>query len=252
MYNRASADLNGNPWSKDKAVIWWDSLAVDKATGKLGKWVGNDVPDFKATVAPNAVDGIFIGSRPFIMRPDCLGGLFAAMNEGPLPEHYEPWDTPLTKNPFSGQILNPVIKIWRPKEKGTPDKYPIVATTYRVSEHWQAGAMTRNIPWLAELFPDMFVEMGEDLAEQKGIKNGDQIIVESARGSVKAYAMVTNRFKAFEIEDRVIHEVGLPWHFGYQGIATGDIANKLTPHIGDGNTMMPEYKAFLVNLRRAI
>lgn len=252
LYNRASADLKGNPWSKDKAVIWWDPLAVDEATGKLGKWVGYDVPDFKGTVAPNAEDGIFIGSRPFIMRPDCLGGLFAAMNEGPLPEHYEPWDTPLTKNPFSSQFLNPVVKVWRPEEKGTPDKYPIVATTYRVSEHWQAGAMTRNIPWLAELFPNMFVEIGEDLAEQNGIKNGDEVIIESARGSIKAYAMVTNRFKAFEIEGREVHQVGLPWHFGYQGIATGDIANKLTPHIGDGNTMMPEYKAFLVNVRRAI
>lgn len=251
LYNRASADLNGVAWSKDKAVIWWDPLGVDTATGKVGKWAGYDVPDFKGTVAPNAIDGIFDGRRPFIMRPDGLGGLFATMKEGPLPEHYEPWDTPIAKNPFSSHLLNPVVKVWRPDQQGTPDKYPIVATTYRVSEHWQAGSMTRNLPWLAELMPEMFVEMGEDLAEELGIKNGDEVSVESARGAIKAYAMVTKRFKAFEIDNKKVHEVGLPWHFGYQGLVTGDIANKLTPHIGDGNSMMPEYKAFLVNVRRA-
>jgi len=251
IYNRASADPAGQPWSKDKAVIWWDPLGVDKATGKVGKWSGYDVPDFKGTVAPNAQDGIFIGNRPFIMRPDGLGGLFANLNEGPLPEHYEPWDSPLAKNPFSGQMLNPVVKIWRKDQQGTPDKFPIVATTYRVSEHWQAGAMTRNLPWLAELMPAMFVEMSPALAKEKGINNGDEVIVTSARGEIKAYAMVTERFQVFEIDGKTVHQVGMPWHFGYQGIATGDIANKLTPHIGDGNTMMPEYKAFLVDVRRA-
>ncbi|ADG81637.1 formate dehydrogenase, alpha subunit [Thermincola potens JR] len=251
LYNRASADLTGKPWSQEKADIWWDPLAVDKATGAVGKWVGYDVPDFKVTCGPNAVDGVFDGKKPFIMRPDGLGGLFAAMNDGPLPEHYEPWDTPLEVNPFSGQKLNPVVKVWRPDEQGTPDKFPIVATTYRVSEHWQAGAMTRNIPWLAELFPEMYVEIGEDLAREKGIKNGDEVIVASARGEIKCYAMVTKRFQAFEIDGKTVHQVGLPWHFGFQGYATGEIANKLTPHIGDGNSMIPEYKAFLVNIRRA-
>lgn len=187
------------------------------------------------------------------MRPEGLGGIFGtnAMKEGPLPEHYEPWDTPLDKNPFSGQLLNPVVKVWRPEEMGTPDKFPIVATTYRLSEHWQAGAMTRNVPWLAELFPDMFVEIGEDLAKEKGINNGDMVFVKSARGEIKCYAMVTKRFEAFDLGGRTVHQVGLPWHYGFKGIATGETANKLTPHIGDGNTMIPEYKAFLVDVRRA-
>ncbi len=224
---------------------------MDKATGKVGKWSGYDVADFKGTVAPSATDGIFVGTKPFIMRPDGLGGLFAVMNEGPLPEHYEPWDTPLVKNPFSSQMLNPVVKIWRKDQMGTPDKFPIVATTYRVSEHWQAGAMTRNLPWLAEMMPAMFIEIGAELAKEKSINNGDEVIVTSARGEIKAFAMVTERFQAFEIDGKKIHQIGMPWHFGYQGIATGDIANKLTPHIGDGNTMMPEYKAFLVDVRRA-
>ncbi len=251
IYNRASADLNGKPWDEGKADIWWDPLAVDKATKKVGKWVGHDVPDFKPVCGPNMVDGVFDGKKPFIMRPDGFGGLFANMNEGPLPEHYEPWDSPVTTNPFSSQMLNPVVKVWRPEEQGTPDKFPIVATTYRVSEHWQAGAMTRNVPWLAELFPDMYVEMGEDLAKEKGIGNGDEVIVASARGEIKCYAMVTKRFQAFDIDGKIVHQVGLPWHFGFQGYATGEIANKLTPHIGDGNTMIPEYKAFLVDVRRA-
>ncbi len=259
IYNRASADPMGNPWSKDKAVIWWatkDAVTgepfIDPATNKPmpGKWVGYDVCDFKGTVAPDATDGVFVGNRPFIMRPDGLGGLFANMNEGPLPEHYEPWDTPLAKNPFSSQILNPVAKVWRKEQKGTPDKYPIIATTYRFSEHWQAGIMTRNTPWLAELFPDMFIEIGEDLAKEKGIMNSDKVVVESARGSIECYAMVTKRFKAYEIDGKVMHVIGMPWHYGYQGIAKGAIANYLTPHIGDGNTMIPEYKAFLVNVRR--
>ena len=241
IYNRCSADLNGSPWAADKAVIWWDALQ--------GKWVGEDVPDFKGTLAP-ADPG---GCNPFIMKPEGLGGVFGvtAMKDGPLPEHYEPWDSPLEKNPFSKQMLNPVVKVWRPEEKGTPDKFPIVATTYRLSEHWQAGAMTRNVPWLAELFPDMFVEMGEDLAKEKGIKNGDMVIVNSARNEIKCYAMVTKRFEAFDLNGQLVHQVGLPWHYGFQGIATGETANKLTPHIGDGNTMIPEYKAFLVDVRRA-
>jgi len=248
IYNRCSADIEGRPWADDKAVIHWDPLVVDQVTGNLGKWVGEDVPDFNAVLAPSAPGG----TNPFIMRPEGVGGLFGTTNmkEGPLPEHYEPWDTPLAKNPFSSQILNPVVKVWRPEEKGTPDKYPIVATTYRLSEHWQAGAMTRNVPWLAELFPEMFVEIGEDLAREKGIANGDMVVVASARGEIKCYAMVTKRFEAFNVDNRTVHHVGLPWHYGFAGIATGEIANKLTPHIGDGNTMIPEYKAFLVDIRR--
>lgn len=247
IYNRCSADLNGKPWSEDKAVIWWDPAAVDAKTGSIGKWVGEDVPDFNPLVAPSAAGG----RNPFIMQTDGLGHLFWTMAEGPLPEHYEPWDSPLASNPLSGQMLNPVVKVWRPEEQGTPDKFPVIATTYRVSEHWQAGAMTRNLPWLAELFPDMFVEMGEDLASEKGIKNGDEVFVTSARGEIKCYAMVTKRFQAFDLGGKKVHQVGLPWHFGFQGYATGASANDLTPHVGDGNTMIPEYKAFLVDVRRA-
>ncbi len=134
---------------------------------------------------------------------------------------------------------------------GTADKFPIVCTTYRVCEHWQAGAMSRNLPWLAETQPDMFVEMSKELAEEKGIKNGDQVLVSSARGQVQMVALVTARWKPMTIDGKTVHEIGMPWHYGWQGVATGAIANELTPHVGDANTMIPEYKAFLVDVRKA-
>jgi len=132
-----------------------------------------------------------------------------------------------------------------------PDKYPIVCSTYRVSEHWQGGQMTRNCSWLIEMQPEPFVEMSEELAAEKGIAKGDRVIVESARGQVNMVAVVTKRFKPFQMNGRQVHQVGVIWHWGYTGLSTGDSGNVLTPHVGDANTMIPEYKAFLVNVRRA-
>jgi len=173
------------------------------------------------------------------------------MAEGPLPEHYEPWETPVD-NAMSGQVSNPAFKIWRPDEQGTPDKYPIVCSTYRVSEHWQGGQMTRNLSWLNELMPEPFVEMSEELAAEKGIANGEQVCVESARGRVSMVAVVTKRFKPFQMNGKSVHQVGIPWHWGYIGPSNGvgDSANVLTPHVGDANTMIPEFKAFLVNVNK--
>jgi len=127
-----------------------------------------------------------------------------------------------------------------------------VATTYRVVEHWQAGAMSRFLPWLAEAQPDMFLEISKELAQEKGIRNGEHVIVSSARGEIEMVALVTARLKPFGTNGRTVHCVGMPWHFGWAGIATGASANVLTPHVGDGNTMIPEYKAFLVNVRKAV
>jgi len=240
VYNRASVDLNGVPWDKEHPVIWW----------KGDKWVG-DVPD--GAWPPMAVDPANT-KYPFIMTTDGHACLFAAgLVDGPFPEHYEPWESPV-KNLLSGTQNDPAFKIWASEMdyRGTPDKYPFVATTYRLSEHWQAGQMTRNQPWLVELMPEMFVEIGVDLAEEKGIKGGDRVIVESARGSVEAIAVVAqNRIKPFQVDGRVVHVIGLPWHWGYTGLSTGDSANMLTPHVGDANTMIPEYKAFLCNVRKA-
>ena len=237
IYNRASVDLNGVPWDKEHPVIWWQD----------GKWVG-DVPD--GGWPPMAVDPEKT-KHPFIMKPEGHARLFGSgMAEGPLPEHYEPWEAPI-QNPMSKQQNNPAFKIWHPEEQGTANQFPIVCSTYRVSEHWQGGQMTRNCPWLVEMMPEPFVEMSEELAAEKGIVNGEKVIVESARGRVKVVAVVTKRFKPFHLNGRTVHQVGVVWHWGYTGLSTGDSANVLTPHVGDANTMIPEYKAFLVNVRKA-
>jgi len=237
IYNRASVDLDGVPWDKEHPVIWWQDE----------KWIG-DVPD--GGWPPMAVDPEKT-KYPFIMKPEGHARFFGpGMVEGPLPEHYEPWESPI-HNPMSKQQNNPAFKIWRPEEQGTPDKYPIVCSTYRVCEHWQGGQMTRNMPWLVEMMPEPFVEMSEELAADKGIVNGEKVIVESARGQVYLVAVVTKRFKPFQMNGTKVHQVGIPWHWGYTGLSTGDSANILTPHVGDANTMIPEYKAFLVNVRKA-
>ncbi len=241
LYNRCAADLNGKPWSKDKEVIWFDAAQ--------GKWVGHDVPDFAAIKKPGE-PGF---TSPFIMMADGVGGLYApTLNDGPFPEHYEPFESPIP-NPFSKQEINPAIQLFDGEfnKRGFKADFPIVATTYRVSEHWQSGTMTRNQEWLSELVPHMYIELSEELAKEKGIKNKDKIIVSSARGEVKAFAMVTKRFKPHNINGKKVHQIGMPWHFGYKGIATGETANRLTPHIGDANTTIPEYKAFLCDVRRA-
>lgn len=239
IYNRASVDLNGEPWDKEHPVIQWNPTK-----GGTGGWDG-DIPD--GAMKPVAQGG----QNPFIMTFEGVARLFAAgMADGPMPEFYEPWESPVP-NQMAQQQINPICKIWRPAEQGKPDKFPIVATTYRVCEHWQAGQMTRNLPWLVEMMPEPFVEMSEELAKEKGIANGQKVIVESARGHVTMVAMVTKRFKPFQMNGRKVHEIGLLWHWGYTGLSTGDSANILTPHVGDANTMIPEYKAFLVDVRKA-
>ena len=238
IYNRASVDLNGNPWDPKDFVIKWDPAAND---GK-GSWVG-DVPD--GGWPPMNMEGT---RYPFIMKPEGFAHVFGpGLAEGPFPEHYEPLESPI-QNPFSGTQVNPAIKVWRPDETGTPDEYPIVATTYRVTEHWQAGQMTRNLPWLVELMPQMFIELSEELAEELGIQNAELVTVESKRGSIQAAAVITKRFKPFMLGSKKVHQIGMPWHWGFQGLCKGDSANALTPHVGDANTMIPEYKAFLVRV----
>jgi formate dehydrogenase-N alpha subunit len=242
LYNRAGVDLKGNPWNEKRPVIKWDAQGA--------KWLG-DVPD--GGFPPMEIDPVAT-RYPFIMTTEGHGHLFgpATMVDGPFPEHYEPWESP-TANPLSRTQNDPCFKIWAGNMdlKGSPDRYPIVCTTYRVVEHWQAGQMTRNSSWPVELMPEMFVEIGTDLAAEKGISNGRMVIIETARGTVKAKALVTIRFKPFHINGKVIHEIGMPWHWGYIGISKGDSANMLTPNVGDANTMIPEYKAFLCNVRLA-
>ncbi|HNX29429.1 MAG TPA: formate dehydrogenase-N subunit alpha [Syntrophomonadaceae bacterium] len=236
IYNRCNTTPDGQPWVEDLTSIFWNGE----------KWVGNDIPDFGATKAPGDPGG----TDAFIMRPEGLGCLYSACNEGPLPEHYEPWESPI-QNPLNSQPFNPAIIVWEEDKRGTKEQYPIIGTTYRISEHWQSGIMTRMQPWLAELVPNVFVELSEELAKEKGIKNGRDVIISTTRGDMKALACVTKRFKPMNINGKHVHEVGVLWHFGFNGYATGDTANWLTPHIGDANTTIPEYKAWLCDIRRA-
>lgn len=233
LYNRASVDPEGRPWDSRRTVIRWDP------DGK--RWVG-DVPDGPAP--PGA-------ALPFIMRAEGVGRLFGAgMVDGPFPEHYEPWESPVP-NLLSRAEFDPVAKAWTAEnDKGGADRYPIVATTYRLSEHMQAGAMTRNLPWLIELQPEPFVELSRELAREKEITSGERVVVESARGRVTAVAIVTTRLRPFSLNGKTVHEIGLPWHWGYQGLSTGDSANVLTPNAADPNTSMPEFKAFLCDVKK--
>ncbi|MDQ1301275.1 MAG: formate dehydrogenase major subunit [Chloroflexota bacterium] len=239
IYNRAAVDLNGQPWDAKRPVIRWDGA----------KWVG-DVPD--GGYPPLAVDPTK-AKLPFIMNAEGRARLFGTgLVDGPLPEHYEPWESPVA-NALSNTQNNPTIVIWAKEiqQRGDPGRYPIIATTYRLSEHWQAGQMTRNLPWLIELFPQMFVEISEELAKEKGLRNGDKVIVETARGSIETQVAVTRRLEPFTFAGRSLHQIALPWHWGYAGLSVGQSANILAPNVGDANTMIPEFKAFLCDIRRA-
>jgi formate dehydrogenase-N alpha subunit len=236
IYNRASVDLEGKPWDKDRWVIKWDA--------KTKKWLG-DVPD--GGWAPGT-------KHAFIMKPHGHAMLYGKGRvDGPFPTHYEPLESPV-KNALHKQQMNPCVKVWHDdmNDIGDVKDYPIVGTTYRVVEHWQAGQMTRHLTRLVELMPNVFVEMSKELAKERGIKNGDKVRVWSARGSITAYAVVTPRFKPFDLNGKIVHEVGVPWHWGYSGLATGGSANVLTPHVGDANTMIPEFKAFLCNVEKEV
>ncbi len=236
IYNRASCDLKGNPYAPHKWVVKW--------TGPETKWIG-DIPD----------GGWPPGDKySFIMKPEGHARLFGfGLADGPFPEHYEPLESPV-KNIISSVQNNPTIVIWTKEmnDIGDVSSYPIIATTYRVTEHWQAGQMTRNSPWLVELMPDMFVEMSKSLAKEKDVKNGDKVRITTARGEITAYAVVTNRLKPFKLNGKTCQEIGLPWHYGYRGLAKGCSANCLTPHVGDANTMIPEFKAFLCNVVKEV
>ena len=246
IYNRASVDLKGQPWDKDHPVISWTG---DKWMGDVpdGGWPPLSNPD--GTSNPNA-------KYPFIMQPEGHAHIFGpGRPDGPFPEHYEPLECPVERNLMSSQFINPTVKQFESEmdKRFTCDpRYPFVGTTYRVTEHWQTGLATRWQPWLLEAQPQQFCEMSEELARLRGINNGDKVIVESGRGQVTAVAMVTKRFKPLKVMGQIIHEIGLPWCYGWVHPEDGgDSSNLLTPSVGDPNTKIPETKAFMVNVRKA-
>jgi len=193
---------------------------------------------------------------PFIMKEEGHAHIFGpGRPDGPFPEHYEPLECPVERNLMSSQFINPTVKQFETEldKRFTCDpRYPFVGTTYRVTEHWQTGVATRWQPWLLEAQPQQFCEMSEELGRLRGINNGDKVIVESGRGQVTAVAMVTKRFKPLKVMGQTIHEIGLPWCYGWVHPKDGgDSSNLLTPSVGDPNTKIPETKAFMVNVRKA-
>jgi formate dehydrogenase major subunit len=241
IYNRASCDPAGKPWDGSRSVIKW-----------LGdKWGGNDVPDMRPDAAPEE------GVGPFIMTPEGVARLFApAMAEGPFPEHYEPFETPLDKNPFhptnARALNNPATRVYKGDMEvfGKAKDYPYVATTYRLTEHYHYWS--KHVKINAILQPEQFVEIGEELAKEKGIAAGDRVKVSSMRGHIKAVAVVTKRIKGLDVDGKKVHTIGIPIHWGFKGLTKpGFIANTLTPFVGDANSQTPEFKAFLVNIEKA-
>ena len=239
LYNRASCDSSGKPWDPKRSLIAWDGA----------KWTGADIPDFKPDSTPAEEMG------PFIMLPEGVGRLFALdkMAEGPFPEHYEPFETPIVTNPLHPKVIsNPAARVfkgdWENFAKGKD--FPYAATTYRLTEHFHFW--TKHTRLASIMQPEQFVEISLELAHEKGIKGGDRVKVSSTRGFIKAVAVVTKRIKPLTVNGKTVHHVGIPIHWGFKGVAkSGYLANTLTPFVGDANTQTPEFKSFLVNIEKA-
>jgi len=241
LYNRASCDVAGKPFNPKHKLISWNGKA----------WGGADVPDFKADEDPAQ------GMGPFIMNPEGVARFFAraGMAEGPFPEHYEPFETPVGYNPLHpkqpGATNNPAARIYKRDREalGKADAFPCVATTYRLTEHFHFWTQHARLNAITQ--PEQFVEIGEVHAKELGIKGGDRVKVSSNRGVIKAVAVVTKRIRPLTIEGKPVHTVGIPIHWGFMGVTKrGFLANTLTPVVGDANTQTPEYKAFLVKVER--
>ncbi len=252
MYNRASADPEGRPWSEKKKYVWWDEAH--------GKWTGVDEPDFETQKRPDyrpkkgaeGMDAIS-GADPFIMKPDGKGWIFSpAAKDGPFPTHYEPVESPF-KNPLYKQIDSPTARYFEgPLNEichAPSDKYPIVACTFRLTEHYLSGPMSRFNSWLNELQPEMFAELSPELAMEKGIEHGGWMVISNPRGEIEARAMVTRRLRPLAVQGRTVHQIGLPFHWGYAGEAVGSQANDLTSLVADPNVSMHEGKVFVCDVR---
>jgi formate dehydrogenase major subunit len=255
IYNRASARPDGKPWSERKKLVWWDEQKKE--------WGGLDNPDYEKKLAPDTKSNIrrgrgveaLGGARPFTLHPDGVGWLWVAsgLKDGPLPTHYEALES-LVKNPLYGQQDNPAaVKKERPDNSyanspGDP-RFPFVLTTYRLTEHHTAGGMSRTLSHLAELQPELFTEVSPELAAQVGLRHGDWATISTPRATIEARVLVTPRMRPLKIEGRMVHQVGLPYHWGYRGKAKGDVVNDLLVISEEPNVRIMETKALVCNLR---
>jgi formate dehydrogenase major subunit len=258
LYNRASADPEGRPWSERKALVWWDPDAE--------RWTGHDTPDFPPTKAPGFVPapdatGIdaLSGAEPFIMQADGRGWLYAPSGvvDGPLPTHYEPQDSPFA-NALYPQQRNPARKMiatehnnrFHPSgDEPGAEVYPYVVTTYRLTEHFTAGGMSRWSPYLSELQPELFCEVSPELAAQVGLEHAGWATVVTARGAIETRVLVTERMRPLVVGGRTVHQIGMPYHWGPNGYATGDAVNELSAAVLDPNAHIQEVKAFTADIR---
>ncbi len=273
MYNRCSADPKGNPWPKEarlarqfaggagprpRGYVYWDPAAAD---GK-GQWVGLDVPDFPLTKPPTAPvkkGGVGLdahdGASPFIMKADGKGWLFVpnGLVDGPLPAHYEPYESPVTNLVYKQQA-NPVALVWpvpgNPYAAVGSPEYPHVLSTYRLTEHHLSGTMSRWLPWLSELQPELFCELSPEHAAELGVANTGWVVISTPRGSIRAKALVTRRIRPYRLKEKTVHHVGLPWHWGYKGVSKGDVVNNLAALVGDPNVTIHEAKVFVCNVAK--
>lgn len=280
LYNRASADPAGRPWPKEarlarahgkgeKGYVYWDPEWRGPDPGKpdqtiQGRWVGLDVPDFpvnKPPDRPGKPDGVGLdfhdGASPFIMKGDGKGWLFAPSGtvDGPLPTHYEPYESPVPNLLYPGRSSNPVAKVYHvPGNPYAPPgsaEYPAVLSTYRLTEHHLSGSMSRWLPWLAALQPELFVELSPEHAGEIGVANVDWVKVITPRATIRAKALVTRRIRPFVIGGKPVHHVGMPWHWGYKGVVTGDVVNDLAALVGDPNVNIHEAKVFVCRVEKA-
>lgn len=254
LYNRASARPDGAPWSERKALVWWDA--------EKREWAGHDVADFTRGKAPDykptedaGGDEALPGDAPFIMHSDGLGWIWvpSGLNDGPLPAHYEPLESNV-RNPLYEQQTNPKAEKFERADNpyaASPDpRYPHVLTTYRLTEHHTAGGMTRTLSHLAELQPELFAEMSPDLAIEADVRNGEMVTITTARGSIRARALVTTRMPSLDIDGRRVHQVGLPYHWGPTGLVTGDVVNDLLAISEEPNVKIFESKGLQCRVER--
>jgi formate dehydrogenase major subunit len=254
LYNRASADPDGNPWSERKRYVWWDA--------SKGEWAGEDDPDFVKDRPPSyrpdddasGLDTIS-GIDPFIIQADGKGWLFAptGLLDGPMPTHYEPQES-TEENALYGQQCNPARMEWqRPDNRyhraHSDPRFPYVVTTYRLTEHHTAGGMTRWLSWLAELQPEMFCEVSPELAQERGLRNGDWATVTTERAEIECRVLVTRRLRPLRLKGRTVHQIGLPYHWGSVGLAKGDTTNELISFVADPNVSIQESKAFTADIQ---
>jgi formate dehydrogenase major subunit len=257
LYNRASADPEGNPWSERKRYVWWDTAKKE--------WTGDDVPDFKKTMPPDyepppgaRAEDALRGTEPFVLQSDGLGWLYVprGLKDGPMPAHYEPEESPFD-NPLYPQSANPARqRIDRPGNRYAPSGaapgsrvYPFVVTTYRLTEHHTAGGMSRTLHHLSELQPEMFCEVSPDLAVLRGLTPGGWATVITPRTAIEARVLVTDRVAPLQVQGETVHQVGLPYHWGTRGLVTGDSANDLASIVLDPNVHIQESKAATCDIR---